>query len=122
MKPQHTKEAGHGSVQTYIIGFILSLALTVVPYLIVTYRSQTGRELLVTLSFFAILQLFVQLVFFLHLGRESKPRWNLTVFLFAGTIVLILVGGSLWIMQNLDYHMPVNRTDSSIIQDEGITP
>jgi len=28
----------------------------------------------------AVTQLLVQLVFFLHLGRESKPRLNLVIF------------------------------------------
>jgi hypothetical protein len=32
------------------------------------------------------------------------------------------VGGTLWIMKNLDYHHPMSPSDSSIIKDEGIQP
>jgi cytochrome o ubiquinol oxidase operon protein cyoD len=53
----------------------------------------------------AVAQLLVQLVFFLHLGREPKPRQNLVVFLFMLLVIGILVIGSLWIMHNLNYHM-----------------
>jgi cytochrome o ubiquinol oxidase subunit IV len=44
-------------------------------------------------------------VFFLHLGRETRPRWKLAVFLFMLGVILILVFGSLWIMTNLNYRM-----------------
>jgi cytochrome o ubiquinol oxidase operon protein cyoD len=39
------------------------------------------------------------------LGRESKPRWKFIFLLFALLVVGIVVGGSLWIMNNLNYHM-----------------
>jgi cytochrome o ubiquinol oxidase operon protein cyoD len=63
----------------------------------------------------------VQLVFFLHLGGEGKPRWRLTAFLFMLLVLVILVFGSLWIMYNLDYHMTMSpeELDSQIIEDEG---
>ena len=54
-------------------------------------------------------QFFTQLLFFLHLGRETKPRWKLLVFLFMTMIVAILVFGSLWIMYNLNYHMTLQQ-------------
>ena len=49
----------------------------------------------------AVAQLFVQLILFLHLGEERKPRWNLTALIFALLVVAILVGGTIWIMNNL---------------------
>jgi cytochrome o ubiquinol oxidase subunit IV len=71
----------------------------------------------------ALVQLFIQLIFFLHLGRESKPRWNLSALAFAVIVVVILVFGSLWIMASLDYHGGHHSTpqtsDEYIIQDEG---
>lgn len=88
--------------------------------MVVINHVMTGWMLTFTLIGFAISQLLVQLIFFLHLGRESKPRWNILVFLFAALVVLIVVVGSLWIMNNLDYHMGGHEMDSSIIKDEGI--
>jgi cytochrome o ubiquinol oxidase operon protein cyoD len=59
-------------------------------------------------------------VFFLHLGRETKPRWKLAVFVGMIIIVAILAFGSLWIMANLNYHMAPSQTDTFIVKDEGI--
>ncbi len=133
--------ASRGSILTYAIGFGLSLALTMLAYLLVRRHVNahhlifTDTFLMITISALAITQLFVQLVFFLHLDQESKPRWNITVLAFAAIIVLILVLGSMWIMTNLNYHhgshefthsgQPLNnpqQTNQYIIHDEGVHP
>jgi cytochrome o ubiquinol oxidase operon protein cyoD len=68
----------------------------------------------------AVVQLFVQLYFFLHMGDESKPRWNLMAFLFMLLVLVIVVFGSLWIMKNLDYHMSPSDTSNYMMHEEGI--
>lgn len=109
-----------GSVATYTIGFGLSLLLTLASYLMAQHQLAHGWGLIYALGALAVTQLMVQLIFFLHLGRESKPRWNLTVLLFAFLVVFIVVFGSLWIMKNLSYgHDPSNLTTEQIINDEG---
>jgi len=95
----------HGLHVTYIIGFILSIILTVIPYYLVVNHILASEMSYIVISVFAILQLLVQLVFFLHLGGESKPHWNLIAFVFTLFIIGILVTGSLWIMYNLNYNM-----------------
>lgn len=116
-----------GSLAGYVAGFGLSLALTLMAFFLVASRNSkpgvfTHRFLMVSIVALAIVQLFVQLLFFLHLDRESKPRWNLMVAAFAGTIVLILALGSLWIMNNMNYHHPTIPSGRSIIKDENIRP
>jgi cytochrome o ubiquinol oxidase subunit IV len=119
---QH-EEAGMGSYLSYSIGFLTSLELTLGAYLLVIHHSFTSGRLILAIIGLAIAQLLVQLVFFLHLGRESKPRWNLVVFSFALIVVLIVVIGSLWIMNHLNYHnMTPQQTNTFIIKDEGIQP
>lgn len=114
-------DAGHGSTISYITGFVLSIACTIAPYLLVTKKLLSGTALIGWIVGFALLQLLVQLVFFLHLGRESKPRWNMYAFLFAAMVVLIIVFGSLWIMYNLDYNMmPAHDIEQHIMEEEGI--
>lgn len=104
-------EAGQGSLKTYVIGFILSIILTLTAFSFVYIHGHSGHEvfshhLLIPLIIsLAVVQLFVQLGFFLHVGRESKPRWNFLALIFALIVVLILVIGSLWIISNLNYHM-----------------
>lgn len=96
---------GQGSLVSYIIGFMLSLLLTGSAYYLVVEHVFTGWMLACVISSLGMLQVFVQLVFFLHLGSESKPYWNLLVFLFMLLVLLIIVTGSLWIMHNLDSRM-----------------
>ena len=89
----------------YSSGFILSLILTVIAYMAVTQHSLPGGALVAAIIGLAIAQVLVQLFFFLHLGQETMPRWKLAVLLFMLLILGILVFGSLWIMQNLNYNM-----------------
>ena len=121
------------TTRAYIRGFGLSLALTLTGWLLVNRHVEnrhlfwSDKTLIVLILVLAVVQLVVQLVFFLHLGRESKPRWNLSVLSFAVIVLLILVLGSLWIMYNLDYRHPrkalsPNEINQSIIKDEGINP
>jgi cytochrome o ubiquinol oxidase operon protein cyoD len=115
------QEATNGSIHSYIAGFILSVVLTLAAYFIVVNEVLSGPLLIATIVGLAIAQLMVQLVFFLHLGGEGKPRWRLTTFAFMGIVLFILVFGSLWIMYNLDYHMTTTpeELDHEIIEDEG---
>lgn len=91
----------------YTIGFVLSIALTILP-LVFLWMHDTGghvflspQMLYAAFVILALLQMGVQLSFFLHIDDEAKPRWNLLSFIFAALVVGIVVGGTLWIMQNL---------------------
>lgn len=86
----------------YIIGFILSVLLTLSSYYLVVKEYLSGHALLFSLMGLAIVQLFVQLWFFLHLGAEPKPRRSTIVFLFMVMVVVIIGGGSIWIMLDLN--------------------
>lgn len=120
-------EHGGGTVLSYTIGFIASIALTVAAYFVVVHHVNSHHKayshnfLVPYLLGLAVVQLFVQLIFFLHLAKESKPRWNLIVMLFALMVVGIVVGGSLWIMHNLNYNtMSPSQTNEYILHDEGV--
>jgi len=110
---------GQGSAQSYTIGFILSVILTLIPFAIVVKGLLSGWLLVGMLVAFAIGQLLVQLVFFLHLGKGSGSRWNIIMFLFMAMVVIIIVVGSLWIMANLDYNMMPDEVDEILLEEEG---
>jgi len=93
------------TLKLYVIGFLLSIALTLCAFVIVGKHLLIGGVLVGVVLGLGFLQVLVQLLFFLHLGRESRPRWNLMVFLFMALVVIIIAGGSIWIMQNLNYRM-----------------
>jgi cytochrome o ubiquinol oxidase subunit IV len=91
--------------ESYIFGFVLSLILTLVAYFSVAEGLISGWSLVITVGALALVQVVIQLIFFLHLGEEPSPPLNLIVFLFMLLIVFIIVIGSIWIMYNLDYQM-----------------
>jgi cytochrome o ubiquinol oxidase operon protein cyoD len=111
------KHSGRGSLTSYSIGFAMSILLTLDAYLFTVHHIFTGQGLVWAVMGLAWIQLLVQLLFFLHLGSESKPRWNLVMLLFALMVLVIIVFGSIWIMNNLNYHM---STPQEIFKDEGI--
>lgn len=110
----------HASVRAYTIGFVLSLVFTFIPYYLVVEKIITANTLLLTILGFGILQMLVQVFFFLHLGRGPKPLYN--VFFFAATVVtiLVVVGGSLVITHNLHYSMTPSEQIMRLVNDEGI--
>lgn len=89
----------------YVGGFIASIILTLLAYVSVTQHWLANPYLNFTILILAFLQLVVQLVCFLHLGEEAKPRWNLIFLLSAAGVIGIVVAGSIWIMAHLNYNM-----------------
>ena len=100
-----TDGLGRKSLKTYMIGFILCLVLTFIAFAIVGKDSLSKEFLYLAVSALAILQLIVQVVCFLRLNASPGARWNLISFLFTALIIFVIVGGSLWIMWNLNYNM-----------------
>jgi cytochrome o ubiquinol oxidase operon protein cyoD len=90
----------------YIIGFGLSLLLSVVSYAVVTNRLLDSAEgMMAVLLALAVVQLFVQLICFLHLGLKGRSAGRSATLGFTVAMMLVIVIGSLWIMKNLDYRM-----------------
>ncbi len=85
----------------YIIGFSLSLILTLVAFGLVWFLPLSPQMIAVILLCLALVQLFVQIFFFLHIGAASQ--WNKMTLVLALLIVLFVVGGSLWIMAHLKH-------------------
>ncbi len=116
---------GHGTVRSYLTGFILSISLTLLVFFLVNLHISSGHitishELLTgAIIVLALAQLVVQLIFFLYLaGRGSSARWNLVVFLSTASIVLIIVIGSIWIMNHLNYNMMSGSNMNVYMQNE----
>lgn len=97
--------AGHGSIRTYTIGFILSLILTLAAFGPVMTGGMSRPAVLTTIFSAALLQILVHLRYFLHLDSSSASRWNLLALIFTVMIIVLFVGGSLWIMWHLNYRM-----------------
>jgi cytochrome o ubiquinol oxidase operon protein cyoD len=92
-----------GSLQSYVTGALLALALTLAPFALVM-GGASGTSAVAGIFGSAVVQMVVHVVFFLHLGR-SDQRWNLLALVFTALILVILVGGSCWVMFHLDHNM-----------------
>ena len=110
----------HNPTASYVIGFILSIIFTLIPYSLVVNKTLSGNNLIAVILGFAIVQMMIQIFFFLHLGRGPKPFYNIVFF--AGTVGLILVtvGGSIFIMNNLYANMSPEDAARYLAQKEGI--
>lgn len=117
----------YATYQSYFIGYILSVGLTLAAYYFVNRHVQSEHHayahqtLVYAVMGLASVQFLVQLYFFLHLGRESKPRWNLVTFGFMMIVLVIVVFGTIWIMDNLNYHMmSAGDTEQYMHEHEGL--
>lgn len=101
----------------YILGFILSIVLTIAAYVLVVNQLLGSWIILTIIMLLALIQLIVQLFFFLHLAEEEKPRWNLIFFINTVGIILLVVVGSIWIMQHLN-HNTMPKDINTMMQNE----
>ncbi|MCH9633393.1 MAG: Cytochrome bo(3) ubiquinol oxidase subunit 4 [Chlamydiae bacterium] len=91
--------------QLPIWGYILSGLLIFTAYFL-TIKCQISYWPLIFLVIgLASLQTIIQLVTFIHLGMESKPKWGIMTSLFTLIVLVIVFGGTLWIMKNLSYNL-----------------
>jgi cytochrome o ubiquinol oxidase subunit IV len=116
-----TPKSEHGTTQSYVIGFLLSLIFTIIPYHLVVNKVLTGNTLLATILGIAVVQMFIQIFFFLHLGRGPKPFYNVVFFFATAGIIVIVIGASLFIMNNLYHNMSPMEVTQKLAQDEGIS-
>lgn len=94
-----------GSVKAYLVGFVLSIILTVIPFALVMQGLVSTTVILWTITACAVIQVYVHLVCFLHMGGHGQQRWHSLSFVFTVLIVAFLVGGSIWIMDNANSNM-----------------
>jgi cytochrome o ubiquinol oxidase subunit IV len=100
-----THEASHGSLATYAIGFILALGLTALSFGAIMAGVLSRDMMLPAITVLAVVQLLVQLVFFLHLGTAPEQRNNTVTFMLTVLLIATVVAGSLWVMHNANINM-----------------
>lgn len=105
MKHTSATGAAAGSLKSYITGFILSVILTTLAFGAVMSEALSHGATVVTIFSAAILQILVHLYYFLHLNSSSEARWNILAMIFTVLIMALFVGGSIWIMHNLNIRM-----------------
>lgn len=98
-------ESSHGSLKSYVIGMVMSLALTLASFGVVMTDLVPRGFGLAVIVVLCVVQLVVQLVFFLHIGASRDQRTNTGIFLCTGFLIAVIVGLSLWVMHNANQNM-----------------
>jgi len=92
-------------VTTYLVGLGLAVLLTVVAFLIAGTHLVWAPSIPLALCVLAMAQMGVHIVFFLHVTTGPDNVNNVMALAFGVLIVLLLIGGSLWIMEHLNHNM-----------------
>ena len=92
-------------IQGYLIGLALAALLTVASFYVVRTQLIWGPAIPIALVVLAIAQIGVHLVFFLHITTAPDNTNNVLALAFGVLIVALIIGGSLWIMANLNHRM-----------------
>jgi len=101
----HDGGAAHGTFKGYMTGFLLSVILTAIPFWLVMGDVLANKQVtIVIILAFAVVQILVHMVFFLHMNTRSEGGWNMLALIFTLVLVVITLAGSLWVM----YHMNSN--------------
>ena len=111
----HGDDHDHGSFKSYMIGFLLSVVLTAIPFWMVMTEALAPQTTGLVITAFAVVQIIVHMIFFLHMNHKSEGGWNMLALIFTIVIVVIAVAGSVWVM----YHLNVNMMPTHDMQTMG---
>ncbi|ONG45139.1 cytochrome o ubiquinol oxidase subunit IV [Pseudoroseomonas deserti] len=102
----HDDGAAHGSFKGYVTGFLLSVILTAIPFWLVMGEVFSSPRVTAALVMaFAVVQIVVHMIYFLHMNGKSEGGWIMLALIFTLIIVVITISGSLWVMYHLDTNM-----------------
>ncbi len=94
------------AIKDYIIGFISAIVLTVISFGIVIMKDSFSKPVIYSvLSVAAILQMLIQLRYFLHLDGSKEKRWDVIAISFTALLLFIFVAGTIWVMITLNSRM-----------------
>jgi cytochrome o ubiquinol oxidase subunit IV len=111
----HDAEA-HGSRRGYLIGFLLSVILTAIPFAAVmggVFADPRVAAGVVMVT--AAIQIVVHMIYFLHMNTKSEAGWTFMALIFTAIVVVIVIAGSLWVM----YHMNLNMMPGMAMEMSG---
>lgn len=99
-------EGGHGSLKSYIIGFVLSVILTVIPFWMVMADVLENHVVAIFIIFvLGGIQMIVHIHYFLHVTIKAEAGWQIMSLGMTILLLVIVLSGSIWVMFNLEENM-----------------
>jgi cytochrome o ubiquinol oxidase operon protein cyoD len=100
-------EPGHiDSLTGYFVGLGFAVLLTAVSFFVAKTTLVWTPSIPVALGVLAVAQMGVHVAFFLHVGTGPDSVNNVMALAFGVLIVVLVIGGSLFIMDHLNHNMP----------------
>jgi cytochrome o ubiquinol oxidase operon protein cyoD len=90
---------------SYTVGLVLAIAATIGSFVVSQTNLLWPPGVPVGLIVLAFAQIGVHLVFFLHLGSGADNTNNILALAFGMLIIFLVIGGSCWIIANLNDNM-----------------
>ncbi|QDX24715.1 cytochrome o ubiquinol oxidase subunit IV [Sphingomonas suaedae] len=107
-------ELPHATLRDYVIGFVLSVILTAIPFWLVMAMPLSAGVTAAVIMGFAIVQIVVHMVFFLHMTPKAEGGWSLTSLVFTIIVIFIMLAGSLWVMHHLNTNMMPQHMEQQV--------
>jgi len=105
----HTAQRTHGvTVAKYLIGFVVSVILTLAAFIPVMHNwvaDWSSSAKVLYLLGLALVQMMVQITFFLHLTDGPDAKYNIITMWAAIVCVFIIIAGTWWVMWHLNYQV-----------------
>ncbi len=102
----HGHVAAHGTFKSYMIGFVLSVILTAIPFwLVMAGVFENPSVTAAWVMGLAAVQIVIHMIFFLHMNPRSEGGWTMMALIFTLLLVAIALAGSLWVMHHLNTNM-----------------
>ena len=98
-------EEAMANILSYTTGFGLAVLLTIASFVVSQTNLLWAPGVAVGLVVLAFAQIGVHLVFFLHIGTGPDHTNNIVALAFGLLIAFLVIGGSCWIIANLNANM-----------------
>jgi cytochrome o ubiquinol oxidase operon protein cyoD len=96
----------HATFKGYVIGFLLSVVLTAIPFWLVMAKVlPSPRVTAFVILGFAAVQMIVHMIYFLHMNAKVEGGWSMLALVFTVALLVIMMSGSIWVMFHLNTNM-----------------
>jgi cytochrome o ubiquinol oxidase operon protein cyoD len=96
----------HATFKGYLVGFLLSVVLTAIPFWLVMAKVlPSPRVTAFVILGFAAVQMIVHMIYFLHMNAKVEGGWSMLALVFTVALLVIMMSGSIWVMFHLNSNM-----------------
>jgi cytochrome o ubiquinol oxidase subunit IV len=105
LKQQSKADAYRHELRGYQTGFALAAILTIVPFALVAAGTLSTMTVLWVVGVLGLAQIIVHVRYFLHVDLSPEKREELSLMVFSGSMLVVMIAGMLWILFNMSTRM-----------------